>query len=401
MCVALFLALATCTLFAAEKRSRTPRPFPNPFFAMCTGTSDARHPTVASQVAMLRELGYDGIDHMGTRNVAATVREADAAGLKMFGIYVGGIDIDPDDPLPGGLRDAAGRLEGIGGDVEDNLRRSKRAWDKMTARLARDSASYASVEAWLPQVLTDEMTTSISQFNEGDSRAVISTLARRLREAPAHLRPALEKRLITLLEGECTADGKAQVCRLLRDWGSESCIPVLAELIRAPRVGTVALDALQAKPGTKATGHLIDALHQATTESTAVAIMSALGERRDDDAVAPLHAIARAASGQLADAAPAALARIGSKPASEALIRLSESKTKPDACAHALLECAERFRRDGALADAAGLYSRLLSESAKPAFRNARCREQSPCSSISPTTRIPKSVAKPFAPWGG
>jgi len=526
MCVALFLALATCTLFAAEKRSRTPRPFPNPFFAMCTGTKDAQHPTVASQVAMLRELEYDGIDHMGTRNVAETVREADAAGLRMFGIYVGGIDIDPDDPLPGGLRDAVSRLEGtgavvwiplqsrkfrlsspagdahavekvraiadqaaasgvsvalyphanlwlervedavrvarktarpnvgvtfnlchwlkvsedqdllsiltqatpylamvtingadtggwswgwssliqtldrgsydtyrvlavlrelgytgpiglqgygIGGDVEDNLRRSKQAWDKMTARLTRDSASYATVEAWLPQVMTDEMTGAIAQFNEGDSRVVISTLARRLREAPAHLRPALEKRLIALLEGKCTADGKAQVCRLLRDWGSEACVPTLAELIRDPTAGTVALDALQAKPGRQATEYLLCTLDRAAP-ATAIAIMSALGERRDDAAVAPLYAIAGTASGQLADAALAALARIGSRPASDALIRLSESKTKSDACAHALLECAERFRRDGALADAARLYGRLLSESGEPAIRIAAMR---------------------------
>ncbi len=518
--------LAVLVAAVAHGQKDTPRPFPNPFFAMCTGTSDASHSTVASQVAMLRELGYDGIDHMGTENVAETVREARAAGLGMFGIYVG-VDIEPDASLPGGLREAISELKGtgavvwvplqsrsfkrsspagdadavekvraiadlaaasgvkvalyphsniwlervedavrvarkadrsnvgvtfnlchwlkvssdqdlvsilthampyltmvtingadaddewswgwsrliqtldrgaydtyrvlavlrelgyegpvglqgygIGGDVQDNLRRSKEAWDRLTKRLAGDTASHTTVDAWLPQVLTDETVATIRQFEEGDERATFSTLARRLREAPDRLRPALEERLIALLTGEGTADGKAQICRLLRDWGSEACIPVLGDLVNDLKVGPVALDALQAKAGRKTTEHLLDALDRADP-LTAIAIMTTLGERRDDAAIAHLAAIAQTASGQLAEGALAALARIGSKAASKALIRLREREATRGACSHALVECAERLRAEGAPFDAAGLCDRLLSDSQSPAIHIAAMR---------------------------
>ena len=522
----MLLLLAAGAVLAAEQPHVAPRPFTNPFFAMCTGTSDAQHASVTRQATMLRELGYDGIDHMGTKNVAETLREAKAAGLKTFAIYVGGIDIDPETPLPGGLREAIGQLEGsgavvwiplqsrefrlsspagdadavekvraiadlaaasgvkvvlyphanlwlervedavrvvrkvkranvgvtfnlchwlkvsedqdllsiltrampylmmvtvngadtggsawgwssliqtldrgsfetyrvlallrelgykgpiglqgfgIGGTVHDNLLRSMRAWNKMTARLRRDGESYATPEAWLPRVLPDVMVAMIEQFKDGATRETFSTLARRLREAPDRLRPALEGRLIRILAGTGTADGKAQICRVLRDCGTDACVPALAELVHDARVGPVALDALQARPGQRAGRHLLSALDRADP-ATAIAIMSALGERRDDEAVAPIAAIARTASGVLADSAFAALGRIGSKPAAEALTQLSGHETTPEACAHAVIECAERLRAAGAPAEAASLYDWLQAKRVTPPVRIAAMR---------------------------
>jgi len=60
----------------------------NPFFAMDTGTKDARHRTPESQARMLKELGYDGYGG-GVGDIPGMLKVLDAHGLKMFNIYTG------------------------------------------------------------------------------------------------------------------------------------------------------------------------------------------------------------------------------------------------------------------------------------------------------------------------
>jgi len=69
----------------------------NPFFAMDTGTKDARHQTPQSQAQMLKELGYAGIGPGGLQGVPEMLTALDAHGLKLFALYVG-VNIDPDQP---------------------------------------------------------------------------------------------------------------------------------------------------------------------------------------------------------------------------------------------------------------------------------------------------------------
>lgn len=70
---------------------------PNPFFAMNTGTKDTTHQTPQSQVEMLKELGYDGIGYEITDDIPQMLSALDAAGLKLFTLYLG-VNIDPDRP---------------------------------------------------------------------------------------------------------------------------------------------------------------------------------------------------------------------------------------------------------------------------------------------------------------
>lgn len=69
----------------------------NPFFALDTATKDASHQTIESQVAMLKELGYDGWGPAGNQNVPEMLKALDANGLKMFALYTG-LNIDPEGP---------------------------------------------------------------------------------------------------------------------------------------------------------------------------------------------------------------------------------------------------------------------------------------------------------------
>ena len=65
------------------------------FFAMDTGTKDAKHKTAKEQVKMLKELGYDGIGigYAGSDNLAEILGELDKNGLRLFSVYLG-VNID-------------------------------------------------------------------------------------------------------------------------------------------------------------------------------------------------------------------------------------------------------------------------------------------------------------------
>ena len=67
----------------------------NPFFAMDTGTKDAKHQTAAAQVAMLKELGYAGCDHTGCAGLAEKLAALDEHGLRLFAVYLG-VWVEPD-----------------------------------------------------------------------------------------------------------------------------------------------------------------------------------------------------------------------------------------------------------------------------------------------------------------
>jgi sugar phosphate isomerase/epimerase len=62
-------------------------PPPNPFFALCMDTHDAKRRSLAQQAELLKELGYDGAGHLWLGNVPERIQTLEAAGLKLFQIY--------------------------------------------------------------------------------------------------------------------------------------------------------------------------------------------------------------------------------------------------------------------------------------------------------------------------
>ena len=60
----------------------------NPFFAMDTGVRDEAHQTFESQVKMLKELGYDGMDHTGVDNLEEKLAQLDRHSLRLFAVYL-------------------------------------------------------------------------------------------------------------------------------------------------------------------------------------------------------------------------------------------------------------------------------------------------------------------------
>jgi len=85
---------------------------PLPFFAFDNAATDDKHKTPKEQVALLKELGYDGVSSRGGKVLAEMADEVDKNGLRLFPVYLG-INIDPDQPAYGEeLTDAIEVLKG-------------------------------------------------------------------------------------------------------------------------------------------------------------------------------------------------------------------------------------------------------------------------------------------------
>lgn len=81
--------LAAGGLLARPGRAASPaEDFRPPFFALCMDTHDAKKRNLADQAALLKELGYDGAGHLWLDQLSERLATLDAAGLKLFQIYL-------------------------------------------------------------------------------------------------------------------------------------------------------------------------------------------------------------------------------------------------------------------------------------------------------------------------
>ena len=141
----------------------------NSFFAMDTGTKDAKHRTAKAQAEMLRELGYAGIGYSGFGGLSEMVQELDKNGLKLFTIYTG-VSIDPDkQKYEPGLKEGLRILKGSDTIVSLTFYKSPRyknsspEGDARAVEIAREIADmawesevqiafYPHVNTWLERV---------------------------------------------------------------------------------------------------------------------------------------------------------------------------------------------------------------------------------------------------------
>jgi len=80
--VGLGLLVGTPSLAADEDVSAAD--FSNPFFAFCIDTHDARKRDLQQQAALVKELGFAGIGHIGLAAVPERLRTVEEAGLRLF-----------------------------------------------------------------------------------------------------------------------------------------------------------------------------------------------------------------------------------------------------------------------------------------------------------------------------
>jgi len=169
-----------------------------------------------------------------------------------------------------------------------------------------------------------------------------------------------EQELIAVLQSSAGPVQKCSACQQLRTLGTARSVPALAALLNDERVSQAARHALEAMPAQEAGEALRRALGS-TTGPLRAGVIDSLGWRRDQPALALLIPLLEDANPLTAQAAAAALGRIGGKEAAEALLRILPGQGPLQAIvSEGLLEIAERHYAAGHTSEATNIYLRLF-----------------------------------------
>lgn len=218
-----------------------------------------------------------------------------------------------------------------------------------------------------------ELFEQIAAYKYGQSRKSLIEVTKRIRDTygdPA-ARKDLTEGLTVLLVSDATADCKRFVCEQLSIIGTAKQVPALAKVLTDERFSHMARLALERIPDASAAGALRSALSKAKGRIL-IGLINSVGERRDLQAVRALSVFVSDRDTVLAEAAVAALGKIGGREACKVLAgapsRLSQ------AVADAYLKCAEGFIDKGQKRAAADIYRELSSRSLPIHVRQAALR---------------------------
>jgi len=137
--------------------------------------------------------------------------------------------------------------------------------------------------------------------------------------APA-IEDADEPTLIGIIQGDAPYVDKLKACRGLRIRGTAAAVPALAAMLPDPELSHIARYALEPIPSPEAGKALRDALAK-TAGKPRAGIAASLGVRRDPDAVPLLTPLLNDADAEIAQATAAALGRIATPAAVDALFK--------------------------------------------------------------------------------
>jgi len=208
----------------------------------------------------------------------------------------------------------------------------------------------------------DEAIQRIVTYEFGQSREPLSVVAGLVRDAlvSSEDTKAMAGKLAAVLGTDATRDCKQFVCRQLAIIGGRETVPALAPLLTSAETSDMARYALERIPGAEVDQALLAALPDAPAGAR-VGIINSLGARRCDAAVDTLAGLVGDADGATAEAAIAALGKIGGTKglaALDAAVGTAAPGLTP-ALADARLLCADRFLADGKEGKAARVYQGL------------------------------------------
>lgn len=181
-----------------------------------------------------------------------------------------------------------------------------------------------------------------------------------------------EAQLIAVLQSAASPVEKEDACRQLKLIGTAKSVPALTALLADEHLYQAACDVLETMPGTETTDSLSAAL-KTTSGNSKAAVIHALGERRELQAVPGLIKLLGDADPLVATSAANALGRTGGTEAVKALREALASATDPvrSAIVDALLQCATQMLAEGKRVEARSLFDQLYSPEEKEFFRTA------------------------------
>ncbi|MBN2449729.1 MAG: ThuA domain-containing protein [Lentisphaeria bacterium] len=199
----------------------------------------------------------------------------------------------------------------------------------------------------------------------GSDRAALHAAWDLVRTSPPEEHPAIEARLIEVLEDPAaTAEGRDAACRLLLVVGGERAIAPLGMALADPTLSTLAAHILAEMP-VPAAGEALRTSLERLEGVARLPVLKALARRRDVAAIPELVGLAAAADGPTATTAVRALGGMGLA-AAPALLELAVTDTNAAAVRDARLACAGAAAGEGSRDQALALYRAVLEDPGAP-----------------------------------
>ncbi len=263
------------------------------------------------------------------------------------------------------------------------------------ARITRHLAALAVAALALPALAADAPKpspndidaglASIKEYDHGQTRenlVKITDLIASARDDKAGL-AKIEKAMAAFLDSDATLAAKQFVCTQLGYIGTDASVPALAKLLGHNDTADFARMALERIPGEQADDALIEASKKADG-LVLVGLLNTLGERRCAKAEPELKRSLKSEDAGVVVAAAAALGKLGTKDAIEALDAArakAPAGTKPT-IEDSILVAADRMLKAGEKAEAKAIYDRTVKDKAFSALSRtaaleglARCGE--------------------------
>ncbi|MHC4173981.1 MAG: HEAT repeat domain-containing protein [Planctomycetota bacterium] len=221
----------------------------------------------------------------------------------------------------------------------------------------------------------DKILAAIVNYKRGMSRQPLIAAEELIRESQNRpkQRKYIERQLATLLS-EATLDCKSFICRQLWFIGTADSVPAIAKLLTDEKTADMACYAMGQNPSPEAGEALRDALDKVGPK-VQIRIINLLGDRRDAQSAKAIGKLVFGAERQVAEAAVAALGKIGGAQARKILV---EVRANPDvsgqlrfAATDAYLRCAEDLVAQGKSKQATVIYKELAGENEAALIRSA------------------------------
>jgi HEAT repeat protein len=222
----------------------------------------------------------------------------------------------------------------------------------------------------------DKKLSAIVNYQRGADRQPLIAVEDLIRESQnqPELRKHIELGLAKLLESDVSLDCKSYVCRQLWQIGTADSVPAVAKLLTDEQTVDMACYAIGQNPSPEAGKALRDAMHKAPPK-VQVRIINLLGDRRDAESVESLGRRVFAGDNQIADAAIAALGKIGDDRAGRILAKARKGRAELRlAATDAYLRCAEHLSAEGQKEQAVVIYKELAAANEPPFIRGAAIR---------------------------
>ncbi len=210
------------------------------------------------------------------------------------------------------------------------------------------------------QTQSNDVYQAVVKCEFGTAVAEMEAIEKIIHEAKPADYPAIEKRLIGILEAPgATMPGRQFALRMLRFVGSVACIPSVSKLLQDKDLAHMARNVFVGLDGKAFDAALKDAV-AATQGASRAGIINTMGDRKDSSSLKMLSKLLKESDDDTALAIINALGKIGGAEAADELDKFKPSDALKPAWSMAYLRCAEGLTAENEIKRTQKMYKSLI-----------------------------------------